>query len=103
MGREEATPVAKRFECGGITVRARWMERVIDAMRLQSKPFDYPTDNAAIPLRRSKRCSADEPAFDFVYEKPLYNKLEREDATFVRDHLCASFEFQKRHTLCRKS
>ena len=36
--------------------------------------------------------------FDFVYDKPLYNKLEREDATSVRDHLCAGFEFQKRQT-----
>jgi hypothetical protein len=52
----------KRFECGGNCSCEMIWNGLNDAMRLQSKPFDHPTDNAAIPLRRSKRCSADEPA-----------------------------------------
>jgi small GTP-binding protein len=43
-----------------------------------------------------EECHLQEMGFDFVYDKPLYNKLEGEDATSVRGHLGASFEFQKR-------
>src|SRR5438132_8321280 len=57
-----ATRVAKGFECSGIPfVQDDW-ERVDRAMQLRSEPFDHPTDNAAVPLTRSKRWSAGAPA-----------------------------------------
>jgi hypothetical protein len=36
-----------------------WVDR---AMQLRSDPFDHPTDNATVPLTRSKRWSAGAPA-----------------------------------------